>query len=78
MAFKVPGKSQKSGILFANVIENADCALAFRCKSQNLPPGTSELPLNGFHLFDRDAKVGLEKLFQDIHECGWQLSRGHC
>ena len=70
MAFKVPGKSQKSGILFANVIENADCALAFRCKSQNLPPGTSELPLNGFHLFDRDAKVGLEKLFQDIHECG--------
>ncbi len=63
MALEVPGKFQKSSILFAHVVENANRTVFFRGEPENLAPGTSQLPLNGLHLFDGQAKMSLEKLF---------------
>ncbi len=63
VAAKMAGELEKSDILFAHRIENADGVMAASVKTSNDAPRAAELPLQRLHAFRRRMKMLLEEAF---------------
>ena len=68
MTAKIAGELEKSNILLAHGIENADGRLPGAGEAHNHAPGAAELPLKRLNAFRRRVKVLLEEVFENFHE----------
>ena len=64
----MPGKLQKSHVLFADVIKNANRAELATGEPDDLPPGAAELALQRLHQICRRVEMLLKQLLENIHE----------
>src|ERR1700722_16713771 len=74
MPAKMPGKFDEGDVLFANVIQNTNRFVLFAGQPDDIAPRPTKLALKGLHLLHTGVEVLLEKLFEDVHEYGFQRS----
>ena len=64
---KMPGEFQKSDVLFAHVIEDADGADLAGVEADDAASGATELALQRLDVLDRRAEVLFEEVLEDVH-----------
>ena len=71
----MPREFQESDILFAHVIQNADCTGFSAGQPDNFSPGTAQLPLQRLHVLYRLVEVLLKEIFENVHDVRREHSR---
>ncbi len=75
VAAKMFGEFEEGDVLFADAVQNADGAVFFVGEPDDLAAGTAQLALQRHDALGRCVEMLLEKFFENVHECGFRLSR---
>ena len=68
----MPGEFQESDVLFAHLVAHANGAEFFAGQPDHAAPRAAEMAVQRLRLFHRCMEMLLKKLFENVHEYGFQ------